>query len=72
MKKKLTISLRSTGEEPPSAHFLVPAYISSHREYFNEGDEFLDDAIRTLDQTYKQVDGTLDVSLLRAQRSGNT
>ncbi len=39
---------------------------SLHREYTNEGDEFLDDAIRTFDQDFKQMDGTLEVWRLRA------
>ncbi|HEY8510378.1 MAG TPA: hypothetical protein VIL31_00370 [Cyclobacteriaceae bacterium] len=62
MKKNFAISLWLPIEEPTS----------THRAYFNEGDEFLDDAIRTTDQTYSQVEGTLDVLRIRSQQSGST
>lgn len=72
MKKKSLIGPWSPGEEPPVAHLTLPVYIPSHHEYFNEGDEFLDDAIRRTDQSFEQVDGTLEESRLRSQRSENT
>ncbi len=45
--------------------FKVP---SLPREFENEGDEFLDDAIRTFDQDFQQMDGTLELSRIRAAR----
>lgn len=36
--------------------------------YYYEGDEFLDDAIRTVDQNF-QVDGTLEMSMIRSEAS---
>ncbi|HEX7014829.1 MAG TPA: hypothetical protein VF191_04910 [Cyclobacteriaceae bacterium] len=70
MKTKSTRSWWSPGkQEPPANYFASPVYTPSHQEYFNEGDEFLDDAIRTKDQAFEQVDGTLEVSRLRSQNS---
>lgn len=57
---------------PPEGHILQPDHILQtpytpvHREYFNEGDEFLDDAIRTVDQGFGQIDGTLEVHNIRS------
>ncbi|MFO7256811.1 MAG: hypothetical protein DIU61_003890 [Bacteroidota bacterium] len=72
MKKKFAISLWPPGNESPSEHQVIPGYQSTHRAYFNEGDEFLDDAIRTTDQTFAQVEGTVDVLRIRSQQSRNT
>lgn len=50
-------------------YFWGTPYDPIHREYFYEGDEFLDDAIRTVDQTYEEVDGTLEMSKIRSRAS---
>jgi hypothetical protein len=44
---------------------------SLHREYANEGDEFLDDAIRTGDQAFGQIDGTFEEWKIRSTRASN-
>lgn len=44
---------------------------SLHREYTNEGDEFVDDAIRTVDQSFIQIDGSFEVWQRRSEHVSN-
>lgn len=57
MKTKFNIPLWSQGEAGPDQI----SNASLHREYSYEGDEFLDDAIRTVDQAFGQIDGSFEV-----------
>jgi hypothetical protein len=41
---------------------------SFHQEYANEGDEFVDDNIRIVDQPFGQIDGSFEVRQRRAKQ----
>jgi hypothetical protein len=45
---------------------------SLHNEYSYEGDEFLDDAIRTVDQAFGQIDGSFEVWQRRKNQLSNS
>jgi hypothetical protein len=44
---------------------------STHKEYANEGDEFVDDAIRIVEQPFGQIDGSLEVWQKRSKQLSN-
>lgn len=45
---------------------------SSHMEYENEGDEFVDDAIRMVEQPFGQIDGSFELWQRRQKQVSNT
>ena len=59
MKTRFNIHLWSRGSNTPEADEIFNA--SLHREYTNEGDEFIDDSIRSVDQAFDQIDGSFEV-----------
>jgi hypothetical protein len=44
---------------------------SFHQEYANEGDEFVDDSIRIVDQPFGQIDGSFEVWQRRSKQASN-
>ena len=60
---------------PQDENFREPGNLSKgsylRRDYVYEGDEFLDDAIRTEDQDIGQIDGTYEAWKTRSARSLN-
>jgi hypothetical protein len=63
-----------TREWPQGEDTLGPDQISNaslHNGYIYEGDEFLDDAIRTVDQGFGQVDGSFEVWQRRSKQVSN-
>ena len=44
---------------------------SLHHEYANEGDEFVDDSIRIVEQPFGQVDGSFEVWQRRSKQVSN-
>jgi hypothetical protein len=58
------------GEDSPEPDQTTGA--SLHNEYSYEGDEFLDDAIRTVDQAFGQIDGSFEVWQRRSKQLPNS
>jgi hypothetical protein len=72
MKTKFSIPLWPNGEDIPGPDDLSQiSDVSFYRDYANEGDEYLDDSIRTVDQDFGQIDGTYDVWKMRSARALN-
>ena len=72
MKTRFNIPHWLQGEDIPGPEQL--SHISNaslHREYENEGDEFVYDAIRIVDQDFGQIDGSLEAWKMRSARGLN-
>jgi hypothetical protein len=69
MKTKFNIHLWPQGEDTLRPDQI--SYASWHKEYANEGDEFVDDAIRTVDQPFDQIDGSFEVWQRRSEQVSN-
>jgi hypothetical protein len=66
MKTKFNIHLWPQGDDTLGPNQISNA--SLHKEYANEGDEFVDDAIRTVDQAFGQIDGSFEVWQKRSKQ----
>lgn len=72
MKNKSNIQQWPQGEDIPGPDELSQnSNTPFHKEYGNEGDEFLDDAIRTVDQDFGQIDGTFEAWKVRSAQALN-
>ena len=68
MKNKSTTQERLQEDGIPGSEI---SNASMHMEYANEGDEFVDDAIRTVDQPFSQIDGSFEVWQKRSKQVSN-
>lgn len=70
MKTRFKIPQWFQGEDKPGQDKFSQIN-SFYKDYANEGDEFLDDAIRTFDHDFGQIDGTYEAWKMRSARALN-
>jgi hypothetical protein len=72
MKTRFNIPQWLQGEDTPGPEQLSQITNTSlHKEYDNEGDEFIDDTIRIVDQDFGQIDGSFEAWKMRSARDLN-